>query len=87
MTVGLLSDNKPYSHRLHYGAVLFVRFVFGITAMNRSFHRIEHMTTTIESTIENLKERIETRQARVGIVGMGYVGLPLALLFSDERFR
>ena len=29
----------------------------------------------------------ETRQARIGIVGMGYVGLPLALLFSGERFR
>ena len=30
--------------------------------------------------------RIESRSARVGIVGMGYVGLPLALLFSEERF-
>jgi UDP-N-acetyl-D-glucosamine dehydrogenase len=30
---------------------------------------------------------METREARVGIVGMGYVGLPLALLFSGERFR
>ncbi len=29
---------------------------------------------------------IETRAARIGIVGMGYVGLPLALLFSEERF-
>jgi UDP-N-acetyl-D-glucosamine dehydrogenase len=27
------------------------------------------------------------REARIGIVGMGYVGLPLALLFSDEGFR
>ena len=34
-----------------------------------------------------LKQKIETREARVGIVGMGYVGLPLALLFSAERFR
>ena len=34
-----------------------------------------------------LKQRVETRQARVGIVGMGYVGLPLALLFSGQRFR
>jgi UDP-N-acetyl-D-glucosamine dehydrogenase len=34
-----------------------------------------------------LKQRIESREARIGIVGMGYVGLPLALLFSDERFR
>jgi UDP-N-acetyl-D-glucosamine dehydrogenase len=30
---------------------------------------------------------METREARIGIVGMGYVGLPLALLFSEERFR
>jgi UDP-N-acetyl-D-glucosamine dehydrogenase len=30
---------------------------------------------------------MESRQARIGIVGMGYVGLPLALLFSGERFR
>jgi UDP-N-acetyl-D-glucosamine dehydrogenase len=33
-----------------------------------------------------LQERIENRTARVGIVGLGYVGLPLALLFSEERF-
>jgi UDP-N-acetyl-D-glucosamine dehydrogenase len=30
---------------------------------------------------------MEFREARIGIVGMGYVGLPLALLFSGERFR
>lgn len=30
--------------------------------------------------------RIRNRTARIGIVGMGYVGLPLALLFSEERF-
>jgi UDP-N-acetyl-D-glucosamine dehydrogenase len=35
----------------------------------------------------NLKQRIESRQARIGIVGMGYVGLPLALLFAEQRFR
>lgn len=34
-----------------------------------------------------LAERIETRHAHIGIVGMGYVGLPLALLFSEQRFR
>ena len=32
-------------------------------------------------------EGIERRTARVGIIGLGYVGLPLALLFSEERFR
>jgi UDP-N-acetyl-D-glucosamine dehydrogenase len=33
-----------------------------------------------------IKRKIESREARIGIVGMGYVGLPLALLFSEERF-
>ena len=45
------------------------------------------MTSATGTTLAELTERIETRQARVGIVGMGYVGLPLALLFSGERFR
>lgn len=45
------------------------------------------MTTAVSGTLAKLKQRIETREARVGIVGMGYVGLPLALLFSAERFR
>jgi UDP-N-acetyl-D-glucosamine dehydrogenase len=30
--------------------------------------------------------RIAARTAKIGIIGMGYVGLPLALLFSEERF-
>jgi UDP-N-acetyl-D-glucosamine dehydrogenase len=43
--------------------------------------------TQAESRLEALKRKMETREARIGIVGMGYVGLPLALLFSDEGFR
>jgi UDP-N-acetyl-D-glucosamine dehydrogenase len=31
-------------------------------------------------------ESIQNRTARIGIIGMGYVGLPLALLFSEQRF-
>ena len=45
------------------------------------------MSSTASVTLADLKKKIETRQARIGIVGMGYVGLPLALLFSNERFR
>ena len=44
------------------------------------------MTYTSLDRTEETKRKIETRQARIGIVGMGYVGLPLALLFSEERF-
>ena len=42
------------------------------------------------STATGLEEWIagvDRRTARVGIIGLGYVGLPLALLFSEERFR
>jgi UDP-N-acetyl-D-glucosamine dehydrogenase len=44
---------------------------------------------TLKSTARTneLKRRIEAREARIGIIGMGYVGLPLALLFSDEHFK
>ena len=40
------------------------------------------------STAESLKlkQKIEARTAQVGIIGMGYVGLPLALLFNDQGF-
>ena len=44
-------------------------------------------TLTAGHTLAELKQRIESREARIGIVGMGYVGLPLALLFSNQRFR
>jgi UDP-N-acetyl-D-glucosamine dehydrogenase len=40
---------------------------------------------SLDRTAET-KQKIETREARIGIVGMGYVGLPLALLFSEQRF-
>lgn len=45
------------------------------------------MKITSADTLAVLKQKIENREARIGIVGMGYVGLPLALLFSEERFK
>jgi UDP-N-acetyl-D-glucosamine dehydrogenase len=42
-------------------------------------------TTSLDRT-SAIKRRIEAREARIGVVGMGYVGLPLALLFTEERF-
>jgi UDP-N-acetyl-D-glucosamine dehydrogenase len=37
--------------------------------------------------LSQLETRIASRDARIGIIGMGYVGLPLTLLFSEQRFR
>lgn len=45
------------------------------------------VTATSTSSAPRLKSRIADRTARVGIIGMGYVGLPLALLLSEQRFR
>jgi UDP-N-acetyl-D-glucosamine dehydrogenase len=41
---------------------------------------------TSSSLLTDRKTRIETRKARVGIIGLGYVGLPLALLYSEQKF-
>jgi UDP-N-acetyl-D-glucosamine dehydrogenase len=38
------------------------------------------------ATAEILAEKIRTRRARVGIVGLGYVGLPLAVEFAKAGF-
>ena len=45
------------------------------------------MTSNSLVGTKELKHRIETREARIGIIGMGYVGLPLALMFSEEHFK
>lgn len=39
------------------------------------------------SSLTEWSHRIRNRQARVGIIGLGYVGLPLTLLFASEGFR
>jgi UDP-N-acetyl-D-glucosamine dehydrogenase len=36
--------------------------------------------------VVTLKEKIETRTARIGVIGLGYVGLPLAVEFAKAGF-
>ena len=38
-------------------------------------------------TVASIKNKIQQREARVGIIGLGYVGLPLALLFTEQKFK
>ncbi|MGC2447233.1 MAG: nucleotide sugar dehydrogenase, partial [Candidatus Sulfotelmatobacter sp.] len=47
------------------------------------------MTTfsAAEPFIERFKTKIQQREARIGIIGLGYVGLPLALLYSEQKFQ
>src|SRR5579872_6982275 len=46
-----------------------------------STHPATHATS-----LGQLHSRIRARSCKVGIIGLGYVGLPLALLFNEERF-
>ena len=34
----------------------------------------------------NLKEKITSKTAKVGIIGLGYVGFPLAIHFAEAGF-
>ena len=39
------------------------------------------------SDVDLLKERIARREYTVGVIGLGYVGLPLVLRFGEVGFR
>jgi UDP-N-acetyl-D-glucosamine dehydrogenase len=42
--------------------------------------------TVFATHFSELKNKIEQRRAQVAIIGLGYVGLPLALLYSEQGF-
>ncbi len=44
------------------------------------------LDTSSVATAQVLAEKIRTRRARVGVVGLGYVGLPLAVEFAKAGF-
>ena len=39
------------------------------------------------SDVELLKDRIARRECTIGVIGLGYVGLPLVLRFGEVGFR
>ena len=42
--------------------------------------------STESAVLQSLLRRIASREARVGVIGLGYVGLPLVLLFEQNGF-
>ena len=44
------------------------------------------MGSRMNETARSLLSKIETREAVVGVIGLGYVGLPLALAFAEKGF-
>jgi UDP-N-acetyl-D-glucosamine dehydrogenase len=48
------------------------------------------MSTSAQPTSSNmqaLEKKIQSREARIGVIGLGYVGLPLMLLFNEQKFK
>jgi UDP-N-acetyl-D-glucosamine dehydrogenase len=43
--------------------------------------------TPTSNPVSDLLSKIEKRQARVAIIGLGYVGLPLALLYTEQKIK
>src|SRR5215218_2333386 len=48
---------------------------------------VQPAMTLVKSTASALRDDILTRRARVAIVGLGYVGLPLGAAFAESRFN
>ncbi len=46
----------------------------------------EAVISLLASEVESLESRFANRTANVGIIGLGYVGLPLSLLFAEAGF-
>ena len=44
-------------------------------------------TELVAAPFDELKKKIELREARVAVMGLGYVGLPLTLLYTEQKFR
>jgi len=55
--------------------------------MNPASTDISPAAVSASASLAAWRTRLEQRELQVGIIGLGYVGLPLALLFSAERFR
>ena len=43
---------------------------------------LEKSTELMDDTLAAFRSKLENKSAQVGVIGLGYVGLPLALLFA-----
>ena len=43
----------------------------------------ENNSASLSTAASNLIDRLNSRESRIGIIGLGYVGIPLALRFHE----
>src|SRR5215472_17861334 len=90
-TVRFLAEKAHRRHKLlcwrTTPSMCFHPAFAGDVGMNVIMPAMSTTSRALTATSANdLRAKIEARTAKVGIVGMGYVGLPLALLFSESKF-
>jgi UDP-N-acetyl-D-glucosamine dehydrogenase len=49
--------------------------------------QIEQVVERFDTSYETLDQKIQAKTAVIGVVGLGYVGLPLAVAFAEQGFR
>ena len=60
-----------------------------ILPLNSSMAELVPLTTSASpehASAADLIDRLRTKRARIGVIGLGYVGLPLAVEFADAGF-
>src|SRR5215472_19371973 len=45
------------------------------------------MESVANESFVSLANKLDNRTAKIGVIGLGYVGLPLVLLFSEQKFK
>lgn len=48
---------------------------------------VENQIESAHETVARFEQKLDDKTARIGIIGLGYVGLPLALLFSKHGLQ
>ncbi len=49
--------------------------------------QVSELSASATEIYDRLQTAIETRTATFGVIGLGYVGLPLATAFAEAGFR
>ncbi|HEY7096540.1 MAG TPA: nucleotide sugar dehydrogenase [Terriglobales bacterium] len=44
-------------------------------------------TSSVSTAASEFKNKVDSRSVRVGVIGLGYVGLPLTLLYTEQKIR
>ena len=65
---------------------VFKKVIFVVKKFNCFSKKMNKFTNKTDLS-NSLKKKINSKKAIIGIIGLGYVGLPLALTFAKKKFK